>query len=81
MSLDVKTAFDAATPLVVSKVTSLTGVDGHAVAALLAGMQLELWGDVPKYVTWKGEEIWKANGWGLAFERKYEDEYLLRCMM
>ena len=38
-SLDVKTAFDVAMPLVVSKILTLTGVHGHLTAALLAEMQ------------------------------------------
>ena len=38
-SLDVKTAFDVAKPLVVSKILSLIGAHGHVVAALLAEMQ------------------------------------------
>ena len=35
-SLDVKTTFDVARPSVVSKILTLTGTHGHAVAALLA---------------------------------------------
>ena len=37
--LDVKTAFDVAKPLEVSKILSLIGAHGHVVAALLAEMQ------------------------------------------
>ena len=38
-SLDVKTAFDVARPVVVSEILALTGVHGHLTAALLAEMQ------------------------------------------
>ena len=38
-SLDVKTAFDVAKPLVVSRILTLTGIHGHVVAASLAEMQ------------------------------------------
>ena len=38
-SLDVNTAFDVATPAVVSRILTLTGVHGHLTAALLAEMQ------------------------------------------
>ena len=38
-SLDVKTAFDVAKPLVVSKILTRTGVHGPLTAALLAEMQ------------------------------------------
>ena len=38
-SLDVKAAFDVATPSVVSRTLTLTGVHGHLTAALLAELQ------------------------------------------
>ena len=38
-SLNVKAAFDVATPSVVSRILTLTGVHGHLTAALLAELQ------------------------------------------
>ena len=41
-----------------------------------------LWyGVVAKYVLWKAEEKWKANGWGLPFGGQHDNEYVLRGMM
>ena len=40
-----------------------------------------LWGRVAKYVLWKAEEKWKANGWGLPFGGQHDNEYVLRGMM
>ena len=50
-SLDVKTAFDVATPSEVSKILTLTGVQSHLTAALLAEMQ-----DVPGSTCFENSE-------------------------
>ena len=40
-----------------------------------------LWGRVAKYVLWKAEEKWNAEGWGLSFGEEHDSEYTLRGMM
>ena len=40
-----------------------------------------LWGRVAKWVLWRAEEKWKANGWGLLFGGQHDNEYVLRGMM
>ena len=108
-SLGVKTAFDVAKPLVVSKILTRTGVHGHLTAALLAEIQdvrgsasfencetdfrysrcirqraveaLVLSKRIAKYVLWKAEEKWRAQGWLLSFGGQDDNEYTLRGMM
>ena len=38
-------------------------------------------GRVAKCVLWKVEEKWEANGWGLPFGGRHDNEYVLRGMM
>ena len=40
-----------------------------------------MWGRVAKYVLWKAEEKWKANGWRLPFGGQHDHECVLRGMM
>ena len=42
---------------------------------------LVLWGRVAKYVLWKAEEKWKANGWELPFGGQQNNEDVVRGMM
>ena len=40
-----------------------------------------LWRRIAKYVLWKAEEKWRAQGWGLSFGGQLDNEYALRGMM
>ena len=40
-----------------------------------------LWRLIAKYVLWKAEEKWRAQGWGLSFGGQHDNEHTLRGMM